>query len=170
VWGDRGLFSQANEQGLAKTRPPERPVPARSGRTASPPDGGGGLPGRPAAPGRTEARIAIFKASFVGKPLPDQAVRPRAVALSWPCWRTTCGARPAEAQAGTATGQVEFEGGLTAATPALGSGKLSGAWHRSDTHGGGRTLIVFRVKKPEGMTLHGKMCSKTAVWPRTRNF
>jgi hypothetical protein len=83
VWGDRGLFSQANARGLAQRAIkcglcPRDPAELHR-RLAEEAGFRAGLRRR----GGTEARIAIFKASFVGSPCLTKRFAPRALAVSW---------------------------------------------------------------------------------------
>lgn len=83
VWGDRGLFSAANENGLAKRDIksglcPRDPAELQK-RLTGEPDFRAGLKRR----GGTEARIAIFKNAFAGNPCRAKGFAARALAVGW---------------------------------------------------------------------------------------
>ena len=83
VWGDRGLFSAANEKGLAKMKVksglcPRDPAELER-RLQEDDDFRPGLKRR----GGTEARIAIFKNVFAGNPCRAKGFAGRAVAVGW---------------------------------------------------------------------------------------
>jgi len=84
VWGDRGLFSAANEKGLAKRDMksglcPRDPAELQR-RLAGDGDFRAGLKRRGSG---TEARIAIFKQSFAGDPCRAKGFAARKLAVGW---------------------------------------------------------------------------------------
>ena len=84
VWGDRGLFSAANEKGLAKRDIksglcPRDPAELQR-RLAGQEGFREGLKRRGAG---TEARIAIFKHSFAGNPSRAKGLAARTLAVGW---------------------------------------------------------------------------------------
>jgi hypothetical protein len=83
VWGDRGLFSQANEKALAKQNIKSGLCPrdpAELQRRLDEQDGfRDGLKRR----GGTEARIAIFKHVFIGNPCRTKGIERRKLAVAW---------------------------------------------------------------------------------------
>jgi len=83
AWGDRGLFSKANERALEKHGIksglcPRDPKDLRA-RLESDPELGAGLRRR----GATEARIAIFKNCFAGSPCLAKGFAHREQAVGW---------------------------------------------------------------------------------------
>ena len=83
AWGDRGLFSQANEKALAKQDIKSGLCPrdpAELQRRLDEQDGfRDGLKRR----GGTEARIAIFKHVFTGNPCRTKGIKGRKLAVAW---------------------------------------------------------------------------------------
>ncbi|MGH7959339.1 MAG: hypothetical protein ACREH8_20345 [Opitutaceae bacterium] len=131
VWGDRGLFSAANEKGLAK-----RDIksglcprdPAELQRRLAGEDGfREGLKRR----GGTEARIAIFKNTFAGNPCRAKGFAARARGGLGGPGAQPLGARAAQAHAGPAGGRGGGrQSGLTRREAGLGSGKSPAATRR----------------------------------------
>lgn len=84
AWGDRGLFSQANEKDLAKRHIksglcPRDPAELQKRLT----DDEDLRPGLRRRGSGTEARIAIFKHCFAGSPCRTKGLKARRVALGW---------------------------------------------------------------------------------------
>ena len=84
AWGDRGLFSQANEKalaqrGIASGLCPRDPQELQQ-RLAADADLRAGLRRRGSG---TEARMAIFKNCFTGSPCRTKGLAARKVAVAW---------------------------------------------------------------------------------------